>query len=111
DAAGHFERAQLIVRQVKPAAFSGSLVISAKGGVTAFTNEKPTKGEKAALPYTIADASKIPAKGDRTLWAEGKAPSVDMLDAGFIHRVLSPLAGILLASAIVYGSAAFSPLV
>ena len=25
------------------------------------------------------------------------------------HRVLSPLAGILLASAIVYGSAAFSP--
>jgi len=84
DAAGHFERAQLIVRQVKPAAFSGSLVISAKGGVTAFTNEKPTQGEKAALPYTIADASKIPAKGDRTLWAEGKAPSVDMLDAGFM---------------------------
>ena len=84
DAAGHFERAQLIVRQVKPAAFSGSLVISAKGGVTAFTNEKPTQGEKAALPYTIADASKIPTKGDRTLWAEGKAPSVDMLDAGFI---------------------------
>src|SRR5205814_1325126 len=84
DAAGHFERAQLIIRQVKPAAFAGSLVVSARGGVTAFTNEKPTQGEKAALPYTIAHASEIPAKGDRTLWPERKPPSVDMLDAGFI---------------------------
>jgi hypothetical protein len=84
DAAGHFERAQIIIQQVKPAAFAGSLVVSAKGGVTAFTNEKPTKGEKEALPYTIADASKISPKGDRTLWAEGKVPSKDMLDAGFI---------------------------
>jgi hypothetical protein len=84
DTAGHFERAQLIIRQVKPATFNGALVLSAKGHVTAFTNEKRTKGEKEALPYTIPDASKIAPAGDKTLWAEGKAPSNEVLDSGFV---------------------------
>jgi hypothetical protein len=86
DTAGHFARSQLVV-QVKPATFTGTLIVKAKNHVTAFTNEKSAKGEKEALPYTIPDASKIPAAGDKTLWAEGKTPSKDMLDSGFIVAI------------------------
>jgi len=86
DTPGHFARAQLIV-QVKPTTFRGTLIVKAKNHVTAFTNEKSTKGEKEALPYTIPDASKIPAGGDKTLWAEGKTPSKDILDSGFIVAI------------------------
>jgi hypothetical protein len=87
DKAGHFERAQLIVQQVKPASFTGTLIVEAKNHVSAFTNEKSTKGEKEALPYTIPDASKIPAGGDKTLWAEGKTPSKEILDSGFVVAI------------------------
>jgi hypothetical protein len=87
DAAGQFERAQLIIQQVKPSTFRGALVLTARGHVTAFTNEKHTAGETEALPYTIPDASKIPAGGDKNLWAEGKSPSADVLDSGFIVTV------------------------
>lgn len=88
DTGGHLERAQLIV-QVKPTDYKGALVLSAhkKGHVTAYPNEKPTKGEAEALPYTIADASKIPAGGDKKLWAEAKTPSDDMHDTGFVLAV------------------------
>src|SRR5215471_14246802 len=86
DTAGHFARAQLVV-QVKPTTFTGTLIVKAKNHVTAFTNEKSTKGEKEALPYSIPDASKIPAGGDKTLWAEGKTPSKDILDSGFIVAI------------------------
>jgi hypothetical protein len=83
DKAGHFQRAQLIIRQVKPPTFNGALIVKAKDHVTAFTNEKATKGEKEALPYIIPDASKIPAGGDKNLWAQGKTASKDLLDSGF----------------------------
>jgi len=83
DTAGHFQRAQIIIQQVKPATFTGTLVVEARNHVTAFASEKPTKGEREALPYTIPDASKIPATGDRTLWAQGKTASKDVLDSGF----------------------------
>jgi hypothetical protein len=86
DTAGHFARAQLVV-QVKPTTFTGTLIVKAKNHVTAFTNETFTKGEKEVLPYTIPDASKIPAGGDRTLWAEGKTPSKDVLDSGFVVAI------------------------
>jgi hypothetical protein len=86
DKAGHFERAQLVIH-VKPALFTGALVVTAKGPVTAFSNEKPTKGEKEALPYTIPDASKIPAAGDKKLWGEAKSPSKDLHDSAFVVSV------------------------
>ena len=87
DAAGHFDRAQLVVKQVRPAAFQGTLIVSATGSVTAFKREKAIKGETPALPYTIADASKIPAAGDKTLWAEARSPSKDLLDARFVIAI------------------------
>lgn len=86
DAAHHFGRAQVIIRKVKPEAFKGELVLTAKNGsVTAFRDEKPkpaAAGEVALLPYTIA-TDKIAGDGDK-LWAQGLAASKDMRDTGFV---------------------------
>jgi len=79
----HFHRAQLIV-QVKPSDFTGTLTVRAKKNATAFSNENPKAGENEAVPYVISNASKIPAGGDKTLWAEGTALSEKPLDTGFI---------------------------
>jgi hypothetical protein len=82
DAAHHFDRAQLVIQAVKPAAFKGELVLTAKdASVTAFHDEVFKAGEVTALPYTIA-TDKVPASGK--LWAEGAGASKDMRDTGFV---------------------------
>ncbi|APR87764.1 hypothetical protein A7982_13113 [Minicystis rosea] len=81
DAANHFERAQVIIRPVRPAAFTGRVVLEAlNGDVTAFNNEHPTAGEASVLPLTVA-ASAIGA--GRTVWAQGAHPSTGMRTTGF----------------------------
>lgn len=89
NSSGAFERAQLVLRQVKPAAFKGELELRPVGGgqVTAFRAEKKKKtaGEAPVLPFVIA-ADKIPAAGEK-LWAEASKPSAHMADAGFVLTV------------------------
>ena len=79
-----FDRAQLVIQQVKPTTFKGTLVLKAQNGhVDAFKEEDPKKaGQASLLPFEIA-ADKIPAAGEK-LWAQGKSPSDKMLDSGFV---------------------------
>jgi len=86
DAANHFDRAKLIIQPAKPAAFKGTLTLTAKNAhVTAFKDEKPKAGEAAALPFAIV-ANTIPASG-AALWAQGAAPSADLRDSGFVLAI------------------------
>ena len=84
NAARTFERAQLVIGQVKPAAFKGTLVLRSKDGkVTAFKTEDPAPaGQAGVLPFEIA-ADKIAAAGEK-LWAQGAAASADLRDTGFV---------------------------
>lgn len=83
NAARTFERAQLVIAQVKPAAFKGTLVLKAQNGkVTAFKTEDPAPAAQAPIvPFEIA-ADKVPAAGEK-LWAQSTAASTDLRDTGF----------------------------
>lgn len=82
NAAGDFDRAQLIIQPVKPPDFKCEVVLTAKNGaLTAFLNERPTAGESGLLPHTIA--SDAIGSGDR-LWVQGITVSNAMRDAGFL---------------------------
>ncbi len=79
---GKHERAKLVIRQAKPAAFKGELVLKAIGGhVKLFAAEKHAPGQAQVDPLTLAN-DKIPRAGE-VRWAEGGSVSGDMRDAGF----------------------------
>lgn len=76
-----FDRAQLIIQPIKPAAFTKNLILKAANAhVTVYRAENPTAAETALLPYTIA--TDAVGAGDK-LWAEGVTVSGDMRDTGF----------------------------
>lgn len=78
------ERAMLIVRPVKPAAFSGKLTLEALNDkVAVFRTETPSSGETPMkLPLEIATAS-IPATGSN-LFVQGMKQSQAPRDTGLI---------------------------
>lgn len=81
DKANHFERAKLVIKEVKPADFDGKVVVKAMdGSLDAFTEQDPTKpAQKTALPFTI-DAAKA---AGTILWAQGVSPSKKWRGSGF----------------------------
>ena len=76
------ERAMLIVQQLKPSGFKGTLVLKAENDKLAlFADEEPKPGETArALPEEI-DSSTIPATG-KSFFVEGAKASTAARDAG-----------------------------
>lgn len=77
------ERATLIVRQVKPAAFTGSLVLRPLDDkVKAFAAETPSSGETPLAKRHLMATGSIPATGLK-LFAEGAAESGAVRDTGF----------------------------
>jgi peptidoglycan/xylan/chitin deacetylase (PgdA/CDA1 family) len=86
DRAGTFERAQLIIRPVKPAGFKGELELKALSSeVTAFDHERRLDGEAPMLPLVIATDA-LPTAG-RRLWAEGRLASTKPNKAGLVLGV------------------------
>lgn len=76
------DRALLIVRQVKPADYTGDMVLKPRAaGVTLFKAEKTSAGE-TPLPEQKMPAPDITAAGKK-FWAEGSTGSTAMRDTGF----------------------------
>jgi hypothetical protein len=84
DAGNHHGRAMIVVQQVKPAGFTGNLVLSprdARVRLFAAADEVAAPGQAAlANPHPFL-ASSVPATGLR-FWAEGAAISAALHDSG-----------------------------
>lgn len=83
----HIERAKLVLKKAKPAAYTSKLELKVSGAVTLYAAEKrptgtPPPAEAAIATPIVLDNAAIPAAG-QVYWVEGTAVSGSLRDVTF----------------------------